>query len=81
MSKDDNATKFLNVDLDVVSMEDLKPLAVALGEKVCVMRLGRRGKRKWDVHFELPGQPKNPDEAIKGFIKLLERLPRSACGI
>ena len=67
-------TAFLNVDLDVSSSEDLAPLAAALRPQVYALHVGRAGRRYW-ARFELPGQPKTADAAIRRLVAALQRLP------
>ena len=66
--------RFLNVDLDVRSREDLTPLAEALEPQVFALHVGRVG-RGWMARFELTRQPRTPDTAIRRLVTALERLP------
>jgi hypothetical protein len=67
-------TAFLNVDLDVWSREDLAPLAEALEPAVHALHVGRVGSR-YLARFELLGQPRSPDAAIRRLVAAVERLP------
>jgi hypothetical protein len=66
--------RFLNVDLDVRSREDLTPLAEALEPQVFALHVGRVG-RGWMARFELSRQPKTADAAIRRLAAAVERLP------
>jgi hypothetical protein len=66
--------RFLNVDLDVRSREDLTPLAEALEPQVFALHVGRVG-RGWMARFELSRQPTTPDAAIRRLAAAVERLP------
>ncbi len=69
----DKKTRFLNVDLDIYSRTNLKPLATALGQEVFSLYLGREG-RLWSAHLELAEQPKSADAAIRRFTELILAL-------
>ena len=72
MSKLDEKV-FLNVDLEIFSKSDLKPLADALKGGLHVHYLGMEfGKHK--AYFDLTKQPKTPDAGILRYCKLVERL-------
>jgi hypothetical protein len=72
-------TRFLNVDLDIISKVPLDPIVEALGDRVFLLYAGRRG-RKHGAHFELTGYSRQPqaDRLIRRFVKCIEELPRSA---
>ena len=72
-----DATTFLNVDLELVSPEDLAPLAEALGPDVYALHVGRVGRR-YRASFELRGQPRTPDAAVRRLVAAVQRLPRGA---
>ena len=64
---------FLNVDLEVFSDSDLKPLADALKRSLTVHYLGMEfGKHK--AYFELSTPPKTPDAAIIRYCNLIQKL-------
>jgi hypothetical protein len=67
-------TTFLNVDLDVRSLEDLTPLAEALEPQLFALQVARVG-RGWVARFELSRQPKTADGAIRRLAAAVERLP------
>jgi hypothetical protein len=68
-------TTFLNVDLDVKSRNDLRPLVEALGREVLPLQEGRLGRRYW-IRIELARRaPKSPVDAIRRFCHLLSKLP------
>jgi hypothetical protein len=69
-----DATTFLNVDLDVSSREDLAPLGDALHPQVHALHVGRVGRHYW-ARFELRGQPRTPDTAIRRLVTAIQRLP------
>ena len=75
-SFDEEATNFLNVDLDVYSESRLEPLVAAFGDEVCVHYIGREVSR-YGAHLEL-GFPRSADTGIKALAALVRRLPTSA---
>lgn len=70
-------TTFLNVDLDIYSKTNLKPLVAALGEEVYVLHLGRE-RDLWSAHLELAEHPRSVDVAIRRFAALILALPPAA---
>ena len=67
-------TLFLNVDLEVFSKSDLRPLVAALGAKVHVHCLGMEfGLFK--AYLDLALQPKTPESGILRYCKLIQKLP------
>jgi hypothetical protein len=77
-------SQFLNVDLDVISNSDLKPLVEAMEDRIIVLYVGRV-KRHYEAHLELVGSPlpsamhlKNPEMLILGFCRLIQGLPLQA---
>ena len=68
-----SATRFLNVDLDISSQEDLAFLAAALSPRLIVLHVGRIRKKYW-ARFELRRQPRNPDVAIRRLVAAVESL-------
>ena len=77
----DEMTCFLNVDLDVMAAQDLSPLVHALGSGVVDLYTGSAGTG-YQTHLEVasggPGEPKDAEDAIKRFVKLLTSLPPQA---
>lgn len=72
-------THFINVDLDIYSKTDLRPLVAALGKKIYVLHVGRhrpRG-RTYCAHLELRPHPKSADLGIRDFCLLIQTLPRA----
>jgi hypothetical protein len=69
-------THFLNVDLDIYSRLNLQPLVSALGEKVCVLHVGR-DKRTYCAHLEVTRITKDADSTIRAFCRLIESLPKA----
>src|SRR5687768_14220383 len=69
-----DTTTFLNVDLDLVSSEDLAPLADALRPHLHALHVGRVRRRYW-ARFELPGQPRTADMAIRRLVAAIHGLP------
>lgn len=76
-SRSNHITRFLNVDLDIYSKSDLEPLIKALGENAFVLHSGRE-RRYLSAHLELSRVPTSADAAIRGFVALILRLPRTA---
>jgi len=71
-------TRFLNVDVDVWSRSDLRPLVAAFGRKILVHYVGKeRGVSS--AHFSLASaHGKTPDAIIRRLVVLIEALPRPA---
>jgi hypothetical protein len=68
----------LNVDLEVRSLTNLRPLVEALGDRLMVLHNGRIGSTHV-VTFELIDQrPKTADAIIRSFVALLQDLPTAA---
>jgi hypothetical protein len=67
-------TKFLNVDLDISSREDLAPVAAALRSRLIVMHVGRI-RNRYHASFELRTQPRSPDLAIRRLARAVQSLP------
>jgi hypothetical protein len=66
---------FLNVDLEIFSKSDLKPLVAALAKSVMVHYLGREF-RKNKAYLCLAGrQPETPERGILRYCKLIQKLP------
>ena len=78
---DDQGTQFLNVDLDIFSKAPLDPIVEAFGKKVCVLYVGKWGRR-YSAHFELAGSgaetEKQADRLVRRLVALVKRLPRQA---
>lgn len=70
----DRKTRFLNVDLDIYSKTNLKPLVAALGREVFTLHAGREG-RLWGAHLELNEIPSSADAIIRRFTALILALP------
>jgi hypothetical protein len=68
-------TRFLNVDLDLYSRSDLKPLVTALGQRVLTLHVGREGQT-YSAHLELSREPKTADFAIRTLAALIHALPK-----
>jgi len=77
-SQHDDETRFLNVDVDVWSRSDLRPLVAAFGRKVLVHYVGKqRGENS--AHFSLASaHGKSADAIIRRLVALIEALPRPA---
>ncbi|MGD0901383.1 MAG: hypothetical protein ABR924_00450 [Terracidiphilus sp.] len=80
-------TQFLNVDLDIVSKSDLKPLIDAMGGQIYVLFLGRV-KRHYEAHLEAAGSGlpaashhSSPESLILRLCKVIRRLPPDARGL
>jgi len=66
---------FANVDLDICSRTDLRPLVDAFGGKVIEMWAGR-GRKNYEAHLEVTWEPrKTPSSVILRFCKLIRALP------
>jgi hypothetical protein len=76
ITRSQNTTRFLSVDLDIYAKFDLKPLVDAFGPKVIVLYVGRE-RGLYSAHLELNVQPKTADAVIRGFTVLIRRLPRA----
>lgn len=75
-----NKSQFLNVDLDIYSTRDLRPLVAAIESKVIVLHVGKHN-RTWEAHLELNNfhlDPRKPDTGIRRFCKLIQKLPPEA---
>lgn len=70
-----SATHFLNVDLDVYSTYDLRPLVISLGRRVVALYVGR-DRRKYCAHLEVAKMTKSVDSTIRAFCKLIHALPK-----
>ena len=73
----ENQTRFLNVDLDIASSSPLDGLVNAFGKKTLVLHSGKEGRRH-AAHLELATSPRNADDAIRRFVRLVEALPRAS---
>lgn len=68
---------FANVDLDLYSSEDLRPLVNAFGNKVIEMWVGKV-RRTYEAHLEIGWtRKKNPTSIILKFCRLVESLKAS----
>jgi hypothetical protein len=72
--------EFLNVDLEIKSPVDPGPLVQAWDNQVFQLYADRLGRRHW-LRLTLAAQPKSAGEAIRGFAKLVGRLPRPGATI
>jgi hypothetical protein len=67
----------MNVDLDIVALAPLDGLVEAMGERVFVLHIGKRG-RKYEAHVELAsshmGMPAH--RTIMGLVSIVKKLPR-----
>ena len=75
-SPDKPQTRYLNVDLDVASSVPLEGLVAAMGPRVLVLHVGRHGT-SCEAHVELGTSHTDvsPDKAIRGLVRIVERLP------
>jgi hypothetical protein len=77
--KDERATHFLNVDLELKSRADLSPILVALGEKVVVLRSEKlRGIYYASLELCEFSRYVDPETCIARLVQLVRRLPPSA---
>lgn len=68
-----SATKFLNVDLDVEASQGIRTLLNSLVPNVLIMN-----ETSTRASVELSREVAGPDDAITGFIALIEALPAEA---
>ena len=70
--------QFLNVDLDVYSRYDLRPLVNSFGKKVIDLYVGRE-RRGYSAHLELAAglRKRTADSTIRGFCALIRALPKT----
>jgi hypothetical protein len=69
-------TRYLNTDLDLVSLVDLTPLAEAFaGKKWSVLHCELHPDNRWTASFEIPGGNKTPEKTIAAMLKVIDRLP------
>jgi hypothetical protein len=73
---DSSATHYLNVDLDIYSTRDLRPLVKAFGSKVIVLCVGRE-RGKYGAHLEMSRRTPTADSTVRAFCRLIERLPEA----
>jgi hypothetical protein len=71
----DEATTFLNVDLDIASRVSLEPLVAAFGKKVFVHYVGRHGRKFW-AHVSRSSYGQSADKLTRELCSLVRRLPR-----
>ncbi|MGA2213587.1 MAG: hypothetical protein ABSH31_09965 [Bryobacteraceae bacterium] len=71
-----SATRYLNVDFDIDSRRDLRPLVKGFGVKVNVLYVGR-ACGKYCAHLEIAQHTKTAtaDSTIRAFCRLIEGLP------
>jgi hypothetical protein len=68
-------TRYLNTDLDVVSGDDLTPLAAAFEKKKwSVLHCEQHADRLWRAGFEVPGGQSKLEKAIPAMLKVIETL-------
>ena len=71
-------TCFLNVDVDVWSPSDLRPLVAALGRKILVHYVGEE-RGAYSAHISLASAyTRDADTRIRRFISLVDKLPTAA---
>jgi len=68
---------YINVDLEIRSRSDLRPLADALSRKLFVLFAGRIGSA-YMASFEVSGVDLPPDLAIRRMARALSTLPKSS---
>ena len=79
-------TRYINTDLDIVSFEDLTPLAAAFdafGERGMFALNAIPLEGEWRANFELNGceTGKDPETTIRGMLDLIERLDAATASI
>ena len=74
----DAATHFLNVDVDVWSASDLRPLVTALGRKILLHYAGEE-RGEYSAHLSLAGgYTRDADTRIRRLVALIDKLPPAA---
>ncbi len=78
MNNQKETTRFLNVDLEVLSRRPLEGLVAAFGKKVDVLYVGKWGRR-YGAHFEVSGSgyQGNAERLIRRFVRMITALPRT----
>ena len=71
------ATQFLNVDLDLYASVPLDRLVAAFGKNVLVLHVGKE-RRRFSAHLELATPPRDPDRALRRFVECVAALPPAA---
>jgi hypothetical protein len=77
MAQRKDVTRFVNVDLEVVSKDDLAPLVHAMGRRVHDLYVERE-RRGFFARLELAAHPRTPDDGIRRFAALVAKLPAHA---
>ena len=73
MERDDSVTHFLNVDLDIYSRSNLRPLVDAFGKNVIDLHTDRVGSLYW-VLLEVSADAGTVDATIRKFCRLIRAL-------
>src|SRR5262245_1535697 len=79
-ARNEETTRFLNVDLDVWSASPLDSLAEAFGDSVLVHRVGKEGRRH-GAHMMLAGsgmRGQTAEKIVQRWIAVIAKLPSSA---
>ena len=74
---EEGETRFLNVDLDILSKARLEPLVEAFGKRVSVHYVGREGRR-FGAHLALLSYGQSADALMSALARLVKRLPPRA---
>jgi hypothetical protein len=69
-------TRYLNVDLDITSRDDLQPLVQAFGRRVFVLHVDGSGRHS--AGLEVAAMTKTADGTIRRFATLVRSLPPRA---
>ena len=77
MGKTGSRTRFINVDLEVRSKQDLAPLASAFEPRAFALSCMPIEDR-YLASFELLRDPTDPDAGIRSFLRLVAKLPPRA---
>ena len=67
----------MNVDLEIYSREDLRPLVDAFGKRVIDLYVGRP-RRTYEAHLEVTAATRDPERTIRQFVRLIRKLPPQA---
>ena len=77
MMPDGEQTRFLNVDLELVATIELQPLLERLSSDTFALRDSTEDGRR-TVWLELAEDPRDAEDALAGFARVIESLPDEA---
>jgi len=70
-------TRFLNVDLDILSRTSLEPLVTALGKGIFVHYVGAEGRQQ-GAHLSLSSYGQSADALMRALVRRVNRLTPAA---